>query len=249
MRLCKLDLEILNKYINEQTLIIDSFETYPFVLKNFILENFDLINSIKKEYNDYVEFQRKNNHYSGTFNSSDLSLLSMKIVSLINENNLEILVFHVSRLTNEDYLLIKDDFQQLNKKLMLKRIEGLDKYSINEQEIELIKSCLDERYLENKKLGAFTNLSSLKNNLYNEFYENWGGKIISQKLIKTNIELMNKLNSISIPHLLIFRCQYEEQKIKELILDFIKKEDINKIEDKWVYLDNTNCELLDVIKI
>lgn len=244
-----MNLENLNNYINEQTLIIDNFESYPMILKNFILENSDLISSIKKEYKDYLEFQRKTNYYSRTFNSNNLSLLNMKIVSLINKNNLKLLVFHVSRLTNEDCLLIKDNFQELNKELMLNRIESLSKYSIREQDIELIKSCLDERYLENKKLGAFTNLSSLKNDLYNEFYENWGGEIISRKLIKTNIELMNKINSISTPYLLIFRYRYEEQKIKDLVLDFIKNEDINKIEDKWVYLDNTNCELLDMIKI
>jgi len=244
-----LDLENLNNYINKQTLIIDNFETYPMTIKNFILENSDLINSIKEEYKDYLEFQRRTNYYSGTFNSDNLSLLNMKIVSLINENNLEILVFHVSRLTSEDCLLLKENFHKLNKELMLNRIESLSKYSIMEQEIELIKSCLDERNLENKKLGAFTNLSSLKNNLYNEFYENWGGEIISRKLIKTNIELMNKINSISTPYLLIFKYRYEEQKLKDLVLDFIKNEDINKIEDKWVYLDNTNCELLDVIKI
>ncbi len=238
------DLEFLKDYLDEKTFIIDNFETYPLFLKNFLLNN-NLINLVKNEYIKFRKNQKETDHYGDAFNCKELG----DVISLINAREFNILSFHMSRLTNEDCLLFKNNFGKLSKKFMLERINNLGKYSITDEEIELIKNCLDDSCLENKNIGSFTNFSTLQSDLYNEYYKDWGGKIISRQLTKNNEGLQNKINSISFPYLLIFKSKIKEQTIKEIILENIAKGNISKIEDKLIYLNNENSELVDMIQL
>lgn len=238
------DLEFLKKYLDDKTFIIDNFETYPLFLKNFLLNN-NLINLVKNEYIKFRKNQKETNHYGEVFNCKELE----DVVSLINLQEFNILSFHMSRLTDEDCLLFKNKFGKINKEFMLERIDKLSKYSITNEEIELIKSCLDDRYLEDKKIGSFTNLSSLKSDSYNEYYVDWGGKIISRQLTKNNNDLQNKINNISSPYLLVLKSKIKEQLIKDIILESIEKGNVSKIEDKLIYINKENGELVDMIRL
>lgn len=246
----------LKNYLDERTIILDEFETYPDFVKNIFKANIDIIKAYFVE-DEKIYLENVKQSYFPTENRNkyfqQYKYIARVVAEELVEKECKFLGFHATRLLDEEIEDIKcNGLKLFTLEEHFKKLNNLLRCGFDKNEIKILKKY---SYIENGNRKQRIYFSSSKNVVNNEVWLNdlfgiWGGEITFWQKKKFSKEIFDKLRKVGFPCVVLVKlniCNYMllEELVKSLMGHYLLKTKINSSD---VSVCNKNFELIDVLK-
>lgn len=256
----------LRKY-GRHYLLLNNPETWPQKCRELLNSQSKLIEEYLIEEKAIEELKKDKENFDCTTCNifyKQFSEIKMKFESLFLEENQDILCYHATRLMPFEVENIKNNGLSIIDETFLKfKINNLfHRDIINSEELEIINKTNflnygKQRIARENKLYFICGNQDIRYTEDNTsdiylFYNNYGGEVIFKGLYIENPKLLEKLNGISKPYIII--CSMPLNDIKDKIRFFIEKLIINYHKGEFYnikiefYIDKNFCKVLDVME-